>query len=293
MKNSEVEGVVLKKYSGFYYVQQAGKVYECKLRGKLKEPVLSGDKVVISVLPDDKGVIEKVLPRQNELLRPRIANVSMVLIVMCNDKPAPSLALLDRLLFLAYYNQLVPYIILNKVDIAPDPKAMLIKDYYPNAGFNFLETSAVKGTGIEELRQIIKGEIAVFAGPSGAGKSSLLNALTEGNLKVKTQEVSTKIGRGKHTTRHVELYPLEGGGFIADTPGFSVLDLPDISRNELSRYFPDFSDFALSCKFNNCLHWKEKECGVIEAVKQGAIAEFRYNNYLDMLEEVIENERCY
>ncbi|SHH19281.1 ribosome biogenesis GTPase [Thermosyntropha lipolytica DSM 11003] len=293
MKNSQAEGVVLKKYSGFYYVKQEEKIYECKLRGKLKDPVLSGDKVIISVLSDDKGVIEKILPRKNELLRPRIANVSMVLIVMCNDKPAPSLSLLDRLLVLAYYNHLVPYIILNKIDMAPDPKAMLIKDYYPHAGFNFLETSALQGKGIKELREIIKGEIAVFAGPSGAGKSSLLNALTDGSLKVKTQEVSTKIGRGKHTTRHVELYPLEEGGFIADTPGFSVLDMPAISRNELAKYFPDFSDFAPGCRFNNCLHWKEKECAVIEAVKQGTIAEFRYYNYLDMLQEVIENERCY
>lgn len=293
MKHSEAEGVVLKKYSGFYYVQYEDKIYECKLRGKVKDPVLSGDKVVISLLDDNKGVIEKILPRENELLRPRIANVSLVLIVMCNDKPAPSLSLLDRLLFLSYFNRLTPYIILNKVDLAPDPKAMLIKDYYPHAGFNFLETSAVKGIGIEELKKIVNNEIAVFAGPSGAGKSSLLNTLADGNLKAKTQEVSNKIGRGKHTTRHVEIYPLSSGGFIADTPGFSVLDMPPMQRNELPQYFPDFNDFAQTCKFHNCLHWKEKQCGVIEAVRQGAIAEFRYNNYLAMLEEVIENERCY
>ncbi|MBO8158511.1 ribosome small subunit-dependent GTPase A [Thermosyntropha sp.] len=292
MNRSEREGVILKKYSGFYYVQQDAKIYECKLRGKIKEQVLTGDKVAISVLDDDRGIIEKVFPRRNELIRPKIANVSLVLIVMCNNKPAPSLNLLDRILFLACYNGIKPYIILNKNDLAPDPKAVLIKNYYPYAGFNFLETSVIKNTGIQELKEIIKGEIAVFAGPSGGGKSSLLNLITDG-VEAKTGEVSSKIGRGRHTTRHVELYPLSSGGFIADTPGFSVLNMPDITKNEFPRYFPDFADFAEECRFPNCLHWKEKECGVKEAVKQGAIAEFRYKNYLTMLEEVAKNERCY
>lgn len=292
MTVNQVEGLILKKYSGFYYVQDEQKnIYECKLRGKIKGQVLSGDKVELTRLGNNKGILEKVLPRKNELYRPRVANVNVVLIVMANDKPAPSLVLLDRLLFLAEYNNLEPFIILNKCDLPESEKALLL-NYYSKAGFNVTRTSVKKPAGIDELKDITAGKITVFAGPSGVGKSSLLNALLN-EVNVKTQEVSKKIGRGKHTTRHVELYPLESGGWIADTPGFSILDMPNLDSHELAGYFPDFSDFTGECRFYNCLHYKEKECGVKKAVEQGIIAEFRYQNYVTMLEEVMKNERCY
>jgi ribosome biogenesis GTPase len=288
-----VEGLVLKNYNSFYYVQDdLRNMYECKIRGKVKTRIVSGDRVLVTLLEDGKGVLERVLPRKNELVRPKIANVTVVLIVMASEKPAPSLMLLDRLLFLAIYSKLSPIIILNKSDLPWDTKARTIMDYYPRSGFNFIMTSAKKGIGIDKLKKTINNEIAVLSGPSGVGKSSLLNTLSNGRM-VETQEISRKLGRGKHTTRHVELYPMESGGWIADTPGFSVLELPSIRREDLAQYFPDFSSYSSKCRFANCLHYKEKECGVKQAVLEDTIIPERYNNYVAMLEEVIENERCY
>lgn len=293
MGEERVEGLVLKKYSGFYYVQDDEQnIFECKLRGKLKTLVLSGDRALIVPLEDGKGILEEVLPRANELYRPRIANVDTVLIVMASGRPAPSLTLLDRLLFLSFYNKLTPNIVLNKCDLEADPKARMIQDYYPRAGINLINTSAIMGTGIEQMKLAIKGKIAVLAGPSGVGKSSLLNALLA-DSQVKTQEVSQKIGRGKHTTRHVELYPLDSGGWVADTPGFSILDMPELKSPELGKYFPDFAQYLDDCRFRNCLHFKEKDCEVKRMVEQAVIADFRYQNYLGMLEELMVNERCY
>ncbi|MEN6462020.1 MAG: ribosome small subunit-dependent GTPase A [Syntrophomonas sp.] len=288
-----VEGLVLKNYNSFYYVQDNIKnLYECRIRGKVKTRIVSGDRVLITPLEDGKGVLEKLLPRKNELIRPKIANVSVVLIVMASEKPAPSLMLLDRLLFLTIYSKLSPVIVLNKSDLPWDNKARTIMDYYPRSGFEFIITSTKKGIGIEKLKETINNQIAVLAGPSGVGKSSLLNTLYDGRT-VETQEISRKLGRGKHTTRHVELYPLNSGGWIADTPGFSVLELPSIRREDLTHYFPDFASYSNTCRFANCLHYKEKECGVKQAVLEETIIPERYNNYVAMLEEVIENERCY
>ncbi|MGI6451991.1 MAG: ribosome small subunit-dependent GTPase A [Syntrophomonadaceae bacterium] len=293
MRDTGNEGLVLKNYGGFYYIQdEEDKIIACRLRGKVKTQVLSGDRVYFTKLSDDTGILEKVLPRDNELIRPRIANVSLVLIVMSYDKPAPSLYLLDRLLFLAFYHQLKPVILLNKCDLIPENKVLFIQEYYLRAGFDLIHTSAVKKQGLEEVRTIIKDNIAVFAGPSGAGKSSLLNALLEG-VNMKTQEVSNKIGRGRHTTRHVELFPLSTGGFLADTPGFSVVSMPQIERQKLAHFFPDFLPFISECRFRDCIHFKEESCGVQKAQSSGLIAESRYENYLSMLQEVIENERCY
>jgi len=292
MGEQKIEGLVLKNYGGFYYVQDQQKnIYECKLRGKIKGQVLAGDKVIASIFKDDKGILEKVLPRDNQLYRPKIANVDMVIIVMANDKPEPSLLLLDRLLLLAHYNNISPLILLNKCDLTANEKATMIKDYYPTVGFNFIMTSAIMRTGINQLSEAIKNKIAVFAGPSGTGKSSLLNSLL--GVDIKTQEVSRKIGRGKHTTRHVELYPLPLGGWIADTPGFNVLDMPPIKSQDVTTYYPDFNQYALECQFSNCVHCKEKDCGIKRAVENGDVKEFRYQNYISMLKEVKENERCY
>jgi ribosome biogenesis GTPase len=293
MKNHMVEGLVIKHYSGFYYIQDPQhNLFECTLRGKLKVPVLSGDRVLFTPIRDSKGVVEEILPRKNQLYRPKVANVTLVLIVMAFNKPAPDIGLLDRLIFLSFYYNLIPYIILNKCDLEPDPKSQMILDYYPTAGFNYLTTSAANGTGINQLQQVLRGHITVLAGPSGTGKSSLLNALTSG-LAAKTQEVSKKIGRGKHTTRHVELYPIDNVGYLVDTPGFSVIDLPRIRRNELSAFFPDFTEHAGGCFFKDCLHYKEEQCSIRSAVEEGKIADFRYQNYINMLEEIMNNERYY
>lgn len=293
MADQESVGLVLKNYSGFYYVQTLqGQVYECRIRGKLKQPVVSGDWVTFTQLDSGRGILENIQERTNLLYRPKIANVTMVLIVMAADKPAPSLSLLDRLLLLAGLQKVEPCIILNKSDLKPDPKAVLIKDYYPQAGYKVLPVSAKQQYNLEEVRNLLKGQIAVLAGPSGAGKTSLINALVD-NQNLKTQEVSQKIGRGRHTTRHVELFPINNNGWIADTPGFSVLDLPPMKSTQLAEYYPDFTEPSQECRFTDCLHYRENQCGVKQALESGKLPEFRYNNYLQLLEEVMTKEKCY
>ncbi len=293
MTVTQEQGLVLKNYSGFYYVQDRHtQILECRTRGKLKARILSGDRVCFTPLEDGKGILESVLPRDNEMVRPRVANVSKVIIVLAYDRPMPSLTLLDRLLLLARYSQLQPLIVLNKCDLPLNQPITEILDYYPQANFPVLSVSARFNHGMEELKQAINREIAVLAGPSGVGKSSLLNALT-GHELVPTQEVSNKIGRGRHTTRHVELYPLNGQGWVVDTPGFSVLDMPRMRREELPGLFEDFIRYTDDCRFANCLHYKENECGVKNAVSSGQILTSRYQHYLSMLAEVMENERCY
>jgi ribosome biogenesis GTPase len=293
MTIAQDQGLVLKNYSGFYYVQDSdSQIIECRTRGKLKERILSGDRVVFTPLEKNKGILEQVLPRQNEMYRPRVANVSIVLIVMAYDRPLPSLTLLDRLLLLAQFSRLQPIIVLNKSDLPLNQAVKDILDYYPRAKFPLLKVSARHNQGTEELRNAIRGEIAVLAGPSGVGKSSILNLLTNRET-APTQEVSNKIGRGRHTTRHVELYPLDNNGWLVDTPGFSVLDLPRMRREELPGLFQDFAVYAEECKFADCLHYKENECGVKNAVEKNEILNSRYENYLSMLAEVMENERCY
>ena len=293
MTIAQDQGLVLKNYSGFYYVQDSdAQIIECRTRGKLKERILSGDRVIYTPLESNKGILEQVLPRNNEMYRPRVANVSIVLIVMAYDRPLPSLTLLDRLLLLAQYSRLQPIIVLNKSDLPLNKSVKDILDYYPRAKFPLIKLSARLNQGTEELRNAISGEIAVLAGPSGVGKSSILNLLTNRET-APTQEVSNKIGRGRHTTRHVELYSLDNNGWLVDTPGFSVLDLPRMRREELPGLFLDLTDYAQECKFANCLHYKENECGVKNAVMKNEILASRYDNYLSMLAEVMENERCY
>lgn len=285
--------MVVKKYSGFYYVQSAGDgIYECRLRGKLKDEVLSGDKVVYTRISAQRGAIERIMPRLNQLDRPRVANVSLALIIMAQTEPMPSLMLLDRLLVLCLYHKIRPLIILNKSDLEVDEASRAINEHYPPAGFTVIRVSAETGEGISEMRQAIAGEIAVLAGPSGVGKSSLLNAVFD-NQEARTQELSQRLGRGKHTTRHVELYPLLGGGWLVDTPGFSMLEMPPIKRADLAGFYPEFDGYAEECRFRNCLHHKDIDCAVREALKEGKIAKSRYEHYLYMLEEIMENERKY
>ncbi len=292
MRADTLEGLVLKLYGGFFYVKdRAGLVHECKLRGKIREQVLVGDNVYFTPTEEGQGIIEGIMPRINQLYRPKIANIEMVFIVMACDRPAPSLALLDRLLFLAFYQHIIPCIILNKCDLKEDHNAKRLREYYPSAGFNVVLTSVTQNIGIEQIQNIAAGRVAVLAGPSGSGKSSLINSLIGTNTR--TGQISEKIGRGKHTTRHVELFALPSGGFLADTPGFTVLDLLGVESRELSDYYPDFKDHSTECRFINCLHYRESDCGVKRAVEAGQIADFRYQNYLVLLEEIMKHERCF
>lgn len=293
MSVAQLAGLVLKNYNKFYYVQDSNlNIYECKPRGKLKEFILSGDRVLFTPLENGKGSLEGILPRVNQLYRPKVANVDAVIIVMAHNKPAPDIMLLDRLLFLVAYSRMDACIVLNKCDLPADEPITQIENYYAGCGFALFKTSVANRTGIDKLLHAIAHKTAVFAGPSGVGKSSLLNAMLDSGM-VQTGELSEKIGRGKHTTRHVELFPLTNGAVIVDTPGFSSLDLPRMRREEVADYYPDFLAFESECRFANCLHYKENDCGVKNAVNKNEIALFRYDNYVHILEEVMQNERCY
>jgi len=264
-----LEGIVLKAYSGFYYVRiKPGKVVECSLRGRFrkeKAKVLPGDYVKITIINDEQGVVEELLPRETELLRPPIANVDQALVVVSLCDPVPDLVFLDRLLVYLERTLVTPVIIFNKIDLARDKATELI-NIYRDIGYSVISISAKTGQGVEELYSFLPNHISVFAGPSGVGKSSILNALNPG-LKLKTGDVSIKSRRGKHTTRYTELLQLNQG-FVADTPGFSRIDLPEITREELSSLFPEMDLAEERCRFNTCLHRKEPDCAVKVAVQQ-------------------------
>ncbi|HHT62787.1 MAG: ribosome small subunit-dependent GTPase A [Bacillota bacterium] len=289
------EGILIKGYGGFYYVKIGKKLWECSLRGKfrrLKQSIIIGDRVLVRVLDENKGVIEEILPRTNELNRPAIANVEQVLITFALKNPDPDFLLLDRMLLMARQKDLPAVIFFNKADLAGEETVSDIVNIYEKAGYPVIPCSVKTGLGLDRVRFILKDKISVFTGPSGAGKSSILNAIQQG-LSLKTGEVSQKIGRGRHTTRHVELLELDFGGLVADTPGFSVLEMPPVPREELDSFFPEMEEYAFQCRFSSCLHDREPDCAVKEAVKQGLIDPGRHQRYLIFLKEVIENERRY
>ncbi|MDS1029873.1 ribosome small subunit-dependent GTPase A [Bacillota bacterium LX-D] len=290
-----IEGIIIRGYSGFYYVQTNDSIYECSLRGRYrlkKQDFLPGDRVMI--LPrqgEGKGVIEELLPRKVELLRPAIANVNQAILVIPLNNKQPDLMLLDRLLIMTTNAGIRPIICFNKVDLADENVAADLKQLYQKIGYQTILTSAKKEIGIQELKNELYGNISVFAGPSGVGKSSLLNAVEPG-LELQTGEVSRKSQRGRHTTRYTSLLALKEGGFVADSPGFSCLHLPEMKREELASYFPEFS-LQQQCKFTTCLHHTEPECAVKQALEEGKIDPRRYEHYLDFLVEVIAKERSY
>ncbi len=289
----ECQGLVVKRYSGFYYVQSDTRILECKLRGKVKDgAILAGDRVRLTLTSHDSGIIEEVFPRTVELARPNIANVNQVLLVMSFRDPETNLQLLDRLLIMAEDAGLQSVIVLNKCDLQVNETADIVRDYYARIGYPVLLTSSKQNIGIDTLTAAMSGKITVIAGPSGVGKTSLLNLLVPGR-KMKTGAISKKLGRGKHTTRHVELFPLPTGGWLADTPGFGVLDLPKMSKLDLRELFPEFDMPSKDCRFADCIHVGEKDCRVKDAVQSGDILKSRYQSYLTCLDEVMEKERCY
>lgn len=287
-------GTVIRAYGGHYFVMAGEEIYDCALRGRFRreeERVMVGDRVGLRVLAPGQGVIEELHPRQTFLLRPPVANVDRALVVFAVRDPDPSTLLLDKILIQAEYSGVEPVVCFNKTDLGMGETEGIIRAYR-RAGYLVVCTSVREGTGLGEVREMLKGHITVLAGPSGAGKSSLLNALVPG-LNLKTGEISRKLGRGRHTTRHVELLLLPDGGLVADTPGFSSLYLPEMRREELGGFFREFEDYRGGCRFAGCLHDREPECAVKEAVKEGKVAAFRYENYLQLLREVIAQERRY
>ncbi len=282
-----MKGLILKAISGFYYVESEGKVYECKARGKFRNVKLTplvGDMVEITV-DGEKGTVDAVLPRKNELARPPLANIDKLFIVSSAKTPAPSALLIDRLCALCAYKNIEPVILFNKNDLEDLSSWCAI---YRNAGFKTISCSAKSGEGIDEIREELKDSVSAFSGNSGAGKSSLLNILFKG-LALSTGEVSEKLGRGRHTTRHCELFRHEFSGFVADTPGFSSLepDKEDINFKEaLADCFTDFEKYTSDCRFADCKHIGEKGCAVCEAVSRGEIEKTRHDSYLTIYEEL-------
>ncbi len=268
------------------------------MRGRFrikKQTFLPGDLVRITVVDDAKshGVIEEVMERKNELLRPHVANVDRAVITFALQNPKPDLLLLDRILIQVLDAKIQPLLCFNKADLVSEEERHSLIHPYQKAGFDVITVSANTGEGIQALRSAIHGNLIVMAGPSGAGKSSILNALNA-RFHLETGELSKKVERGKHTTRRVELLPLDDTTYIADTPGFSSLFLPEgIERPNLQRFYPEFAPFSEECPYLSCLHDKERDCGIKDAVEQGKIDRGRYERYCVFLEELKEREGKY
>ena len=293
-----INGKIIKGIGGFYYVDTEKGIYECRAREifrKNKITPLVGDRVSISVVDEEnkKGVVEEIEKRDTELVRPPIANVDKALIVFAIKNPAPNLSLLDRFIVLAEKENLEIVIVFTKVDLDADGELLEeLKSIYEVSGYKVIPVSNKLKLNIDKIKEELKENTVVFAGPSGVGKSSLLNEVDK-NFELKTGEVSDKIKRGKHTTRHAELLKLECGGMVADTPGFSSLTLDDIDESELKEYFIEF-DKHDDCRFGSrCIHENEPSCAVKEAVENGEISKKRYESYIQLLNEIRSGKRRY
>jgi ribosome biogenesis GTPase len=292
------QGKIVKALSGFYYVQDEERLIQCRGRGvfrKNKITPLVGDEVEYQADNDQEGYILEVFSRKNELVRPPICNVDQAILVFSAVEPDFSPALLDRFLVLIEANDIEPVIVISKTDLIPTEdvkgKVLSYANDYQNAGYNVLLTSTVESTVDTDLQPILNNKISVFAGQSGVGKSSLLNVLRP-ELDLKTDDISTHLGRGKHTTRHVELIAV-GSGFVADTPGFSSLDFTGIEVEDLTYCFPEMKERSGNCKFRGCTHVKEPKCAIKEAVANGEIPTYRYEHYLTFVEEIKDRKPRY
>lgn len=301
---TSLTGTVIRTQNSFYYIVPQLNLDEgrfditanpisCKLRGifkKGKEVVTIGDRVEYTLLPDGTGVIEKLLPRKSLMKRPLVANVDQAFLIFAAKDPDPHPLLIDRFLVLAEWSGIERMTLcFNKIDLVHEESLLPIQKKYQSIGYNILLISAVEEKNISKLRRMLANSISVFAGPSGVGKSSLGNAI-DANLGLVTGNLSNKIQRGKHTTRLARLLPINVGGYIVDTPGFSALDLTEIKPEELADYFPEFQKYISNCRYRGCLHQHERaiECGVKMAVESEDIDETRYSSYLSILKDISE-----
>ena len=291
-----MQGKIIKGIAGFYYVNvvEFG-VYECKAKGifrKEKQKPLVGDNVEIEVLDEETmtGNITALLPRKNELIRPAVANVDQALVVFAVTRPSPHFNLLDRFLVMMERQDIPVVLCFNKEDIAEDEQVEKLRSVYEGCGYPCVFTSALEERNIEKIKELLKGKTTVIAGPSGVGKSSLINILNP-DAKMETGDISSKIERGKHTTRHSELFTIAQDSYIMDTPGFSSLYVNDFEKEELKYYFPEFDPYEGTCRFLGCDHVHEPDCAVKVAVEAGEIHEIRYKDYLEMYEELKSKRR--
>lgn len=285
-RNINIDGIITKGIGGFYYVDTADGCFECRARGSFRKAGITplvGDRVSIVVdTASGSGAVDKILPRQNALLRPPVANVTQIAVVLATANPKPNLYMIDKLLASAELLGIEILICVNKTDIEDGRE---ICDIYKNAGFCVIPLSAKHNENIDLLKEKLSDNITVFAGNSGVGKSSLLNCITGGE-NFETGEVSEKVERGKHTTRHSELLLLDSGGYIIDTPGFGTLDFSLLEPKNCAELFREFSPFADGCAFRDCSHTVEKGCSVLQALKDGKISPSRHESYVRISEEV-------
>ena len=278
----QLNGTIIKGIGGFYYVKASDNVYECKARGVFRKERVTpmiGDRVVIEV-NGEKGSITEIVPRTSSLIRPPVANIDTIIIVVAAAEPEPSLELIDKMLVNAEISGIKPAICINKTDLRMRED---IEEIYTKAGYEVFTVSAEKNAGTDKLFDYLKGKTTAFAGLSGVGKSSLLSLITDDTLE--TGEVSEKIRRGRHTTRHVELFEIDGG-FVLDTPGFGQLEVEGIKADELQNYFPEMADAGGSCRFRGCAHINEPDCYVKEKLENGEISPSRYDSYKSMYEKL-------
>lgn len=292
MSQMREEGVIRKALSGFYYVQVGKEEVTCRARGKFRHQKITplvGDRVAITRQPDGSGSLDEILPRRNAFQRPAVANIDQLVIIASGAIPVSDPFLLDRIISLAESKGCQPILCVNKWDLVP---AQELLDIYRTAGIPALPVSAVTGQGIEELRGLLAGKISAFTGNSGVGKSSILNALDPA-FALATGQISEKLGRGRHTTRHVELFPV-AGGLIADTPGFSAFDQEKggeaLDKEALAETFREFRPYLGQCRFVGCAHVKEKGCAVLEALAEGKISPSRHRSYVRLYELAKENK---
>lgn len=288
MEEEITEGLIIKSLGGFYYVKDKNnKEYECRARGLFRNKnikLLVGDYVTVLVQDDQTGYINSVKERKNSLVRPPIANIDSLVLVNSVIDPKPNLFVLDKLIAISEFNNMDPVIVFTKIDLASHEE---YSEIYKKAGFNVFCINNKTKEGVSELLEFLNGKLCAFSGNSGVGKSSLLNAINS-DFNIKTGDTSQKLGRGKHTTRHTELFEINYNTYIADTPGFSAIETEKfqiILKEDLPLCFREFKNYTENCKFTGCSHTKEKGCAVLKALEEGKISPSRHASYLNMYEE--------
>ncbi len=291
-----MQGKIIKGIAGFYYIYaEDGNVYECKAKGIFRKDnfkPLVGDNVEITVLNEEEkeGSVTSILPRRNSLIRPAVANVDQAFLIFAMENPKPNFLLLDRFLIMMKQQEIPAVICFNKKDVGEKEEMEKLYEIYTGCGYRVVLSSTYEGEGMDEIHEILKGKTTVVAGPSGVGKSSITNCM-QGEVQMETGEISKKLKRGKHTTRHSQVIPVEKNTFLVDTPGFSSLYLTDMKEEELRDYFPEFVMYEPQCRFQGCMHIHEPGCAVKEALSEGKISQQRYDNYLALYEELKEKRR--